>query len=205
MTTSRILLAALLCLVPATVQGQFLEAPELDESSALQQVLKLDEDQLEKLDDLTYEFGDDFFELFQRFLTQAWELQRALRPDEPNLSVVNMHVAEIESTMEEFGELAKSHRSKARAVLTPKQNFVLYNLERVLELQDAVMEAEEANLIGDPLGDSGIEDIFLLISATTRKEITDENHAIPAGPFVLLAGLAQSKFDKYPDESGGTS
>ena len=164
MMTPRILLATVLCLAPALVFGQSIsastEASSSSETRSLHDILSLTADQVAQIEQLGFEYDDARFLHFQEILNPVWRLNTALRLDEPNIGQIESLVKEVEEAIEEGRELAKEHRAKVRAVLTPRQNFALYSLEQALKLSAAANEAVEENMIEDPYDRPSMDDAF---------------------------------------------
>ena len=125
----------------------------------LQDVLRLDDAQIEALEKLRFELEDAAFPLYQKLISQQWELQQAYRSEQPNVAVLDMLYKDLNQTLGEARELASKYRAKSVAVLTPKQNFALYSLQMALRLGFAAREAVDMNLIEDPFGGPGLERI----------------------------------------------
>ena len=169
MTTHRILLPAVLCLIPTLAISQSDPTVSISsdsaESSALHEILRLTPDQAARIEQLGFEYDDARFLHFQNAIAQLWELLRVFREAEPNVTHAESLYEEITETVNEGRQLAADHRNKIRAVLTPRQKFALYSLEQALKLSNAANEAVAQNMIADPNDIPSIDDAFDFVNS----------------------------------------
>ena len=156
MTTSRIILAGALCLVPFLAVGQTADRPVVerpDPLASLMEALDLDEATRAALTALNFELQDEAFPVRQELAGKHWELRRLGRTAEDraaNVGQAQLVRAEIATLNDQIGELAGAYRDMAIAMLTPEQQSVLDSLEQALRLNNAATQAARLNLIERP-------------------------------------------------------
>ena len=163
MTSHKILLPAVLCLIPALAISQSDPTSTIDGGPTpptLQEILQLTPEQAARIEQIDLEYDDARFLHFQEAFAQVWELLRVFRTAEPNVTHAESLYAQVMQTIEEGRKLDTDHRTKIRAVLTPRQQFALYSLEQALKLSHAANEALNENMIEDPFDIPSIEDAF---------------------------------------------
>lgn len=119
-------------------------------SHRLQQELALNEQQIQRVTELSWAHEDETYPLFLQQFEKGWELTRLLRSPEPNEAMLKMIYDDMERIHEEVRQVRAKYRSMLRAILSKEQLAVLSRLENALQVMPAAWEAVYLNLIDEP-------------------------------------------------------
>lgn len=117
---------------------------------ALQKVLALNEQQIQRVTELRWASEDETYPLFLEQFEKGWELTRLLRSPEPNKAMLEMIYDDMKRIHEEVRTVRARYRSMLRAILSKEQLAVLSKLDSALQLMPAAWEAVYLNLIDEP-------------------------------------------------------
>ena len=120
---------------------------------ALQEALGLDETQIEQLTTNSSLMREAIHPLRQTASRDQQDLQRELRSDRPNETIVGALVLAIEQARTEIADLTASYREHALEFLTPDQIAALEPISNAAASWNVIREAASYNLIRLPQSD----------------------------------------------------